>query len=214
VSKISVGVVDYGVGNLKSVANAVSHLGAAPYVSSDIAVLEACDRLILPGVGAFPHGKNALIENGLDTFVHEYVQSKRRVLGICLGMQLLHEWSSEFSQTLGLGVLKGTVDYLPAYSENPEKSNRMPNVGWLPVERVHNDSELANRMLSGIHESDRFYFIHSYGVEVKGSEVAGISQVDGLKFSSIVARGNLVGTQFHPEKSRGAGLLLLKSFIF
>jgi imidazole glycerol-phosphate synthase subunit HisH len=213
-SRIEVAIVDYGIGNLKSVANAVEHLGAVPRVSSDPAVLDACDRLILPGVGAFPHGIAELTAQGLRDFLGTYVASGRRCLGICLGMQLLHTCSMEFTKTEGLGLLDGTVDHLTRYATDPDRVYRMPNVGWLPLERVTDTGDLASRMLSGVTPDDAVYFIHSYGVPATAPDVAAVSRCDDLRFASVVARDNLVGTQFHPEKSRETGLGMLKSFIF
>lgn len=213
-SRIEVGIVDYGVGNLKSVANAVEHLGAVARVSSDPDVLDRCERLILPGVGAFPHGIRELEAHGLKGLVGRYVASDRRCLGICLGMQLLHEWSTEFIRTEGLGLLSGTVNHLLDYSQSGESGHRMPNVGWLPLERVSNDSELADRMMSGIGPQEQVYFIHSFGVSATSPDAAAVSRCHDLRFASVVARNNLVGTQFHPEKSRQTGLDMLKSFVF
>ena len=209
-----VGIIDYGIGNLRSVTNAIGYLGAVPQVSSDPSVLDECDRIILPGVGAFPHGMQKLAQAGLADFVRRYAASGRPCLGICLGMQLLHEWGTEFAHTAGLGLLSGSVDHLRTYSASPDTVYRMPNVGWRPLVRVQNQSELADRMLAALGPDNAVYFIHSFGVAPDCVHAAALSDFADLRFAAMVARDNLVGTQFHPEKSREAGLSMLKAFIF
>ena len=208
-----VGIVDYGVGNLRSVANAVHHIGSDLVVSSDPAVLGNCDHLILPGVGSFPHGISALAESRLDDFLRDYVASDRPCLGICLGMQLLMEYSTEFAKTTGLGFLPGSVEYLGSFAPGSEGHVRLPNVGWLPLKLIDTDEPMANRMFEGTTPDDKFYFVHSFAVGPDCRSAIAHSDYCGIPFTSVVANGQLVGTQFHPEKSRESGLKLLRNFI-
>lgn len=213
---VEVGILDYGIGNLKSVANAVDKVGGKAKISSDVSELKNCARLIVPGVGAFPAAMQALTAGNFSDFVKDYVASGRPVLGICVGMQLLHELSNEFEPTNGLGLVSGTVESLLNYTpdQNGSPSYRLPNVGWRPVIRTENNTKLADKLLEGTNESDSFYFIHSYGASATGADVVAVSEYEDLRFAAVVARDNVVGTQFHPEKSRASGLRLLKNFIY
>ena len=143
-----VGIVNYGVGNLRSVANAVSHVGSEVVVSSDPTVLGDCSHLVLPGVGSFPHGISALAERNLDNFLRDYVESDRPCLGICLGMQLLMEYSTEFTKTAGLGFLPGSVEHLGSLALGSEGTVRLPNVGWLSLKLINTNEPMAARMFS------------------------------------------------------------------
>lgn len=212
--KTTVGIVDYSLGNLRSVANAVQYIGAVPVVSSDVSTLDECDKIILPGVGAFPHGVKKLKSAGLFEFIKNFADSGRELLGICLGMQLLHEYSDEFGYTKGLEILSGHVESLTNFIAEADTDLRVPNVGWHPLFRCKFSTELINRMFMNVSDEDLFYFIHGYGVSTENLNALAISQFQSLKFSSVVGRENVVGTQFHPEKSREAGLSLLKGFIY
>lgn len=209
----TVGIVDYGIGNVRSVVNAVAHVGAEPILSADVAELEACDRLILPGVGAFPRGMQALEERGLAPFVRRYVADDRPCLGICLGMQMLMLDSTEFGRTAGLGLLDGGVESLKDLRADGA-IRRLPNVGWLGLEPAPAVESLGARLLQGLEPEDRFYFVHSYAVGADAPSAAAIADYEGARFAAIVSRGNLAGTQFHPEKSGEAGLRMLNNFIF
>ena len=209
----SVGIINYGVGNLRSVANAVSEIGATPVVSADIAELRACNRLILPGVGAFPHGMEALQQAGLVEFLCDVGESQTPLLGICLGMQLLTELSTEFGETKGLGLLPGAVTQMAA-PENGEKL-RLPNVGWLKVKRHPElESKLMKLVFEGIDADASFYFIHSFAVAADNPVAAGTSTYEHIRFASVIARENVIGMQFHPEKSGATGLRMLENFIY
>ena len=208
-----VGIVDYGVGNLRSVANAVRHIGGDVVVSSNPSVLGSCRHLILPGVGSFPQGISALTDSHLDDFLRDYVTSDRPCLGICLGMQLLMEYSTEFAKTSGLGFLSGSVEYLASFPQGKEGSVRLPNVGWLSLKPLGTDEPIAGRMFAGMTPDEKFYFVHSFAVGPDCSSAIAQSDYCGISFTSAVARGQLVGTQFHPEKSGESGLRLLRNFI-
>ena len=156
-----VGVIDYGVGNLRSVANALNHVGAEAVVSDDATVLQTCERLVLPGVGAFAYGKEALCGRGLHRVVLDAVASEKPLLAICVGMQLLFERSSEFGDHDGLGVIPGQIDKF----ETPESHAhplRLPNVNWLTITPTQAVDDFSNKILSDVTEQSRFYFVHSY----------------------------------------------------
>lgn len=208
-----VGIVDYGVGNLRSVANAVRHIGSETVVSSDPAVLGNCGHLILPGVGSFPHGISALAESHLDDFLRDYVASDRPCLGICLGMQLLMEYSTEFAKTTGLGFLPGSVEYLGSLAPEKDGPVRLPNVGWLSLKLLDTDEPVSDRVFAGTTPDDKFYFVHSFAVGPDCRSAIAQSDYCGIPFTSAVAKGQLVGTQFHPEKSGKSGLNLIRNFM-
>lgn len=211
-SKIRVGVIDFGAGNLKSVANAILHLEAIPVVSNSTTELASCDSLILPGVGAFKHGIEAIKEANLFSFLQDVPNTGKKLLGICLGMQMLTEASSEFGETEGLGILPGRVD--PLGSNPTSRSFRLPNVGWLTLERTgRHVSPLCDSVLAEIKPDTRFYFIHSYAVTTAASASAASSRYEGQCFSSVISADNILGVQFHPEKSGKAGLKMLNNFI-
>lgn len=212
-SQTKVGILDYGVGNLRSVANAVEHVGAVAVISSDEATLDDCSHLILPGVGAFPHGITSLKKDGLDQFVKNYTASGRPCLGICLGMQLLMGYSSEFEHTEGLALLSGSVEALSALAPNPNTDYRFPNVGWRSLEVITTEEPLAAQIFADLKPDDTFYFVHSYAVSQMNGAMVARSHYCDIPFASAVAKGNLVGTQFHPEKSGVAGLKMLNNFI-
>lgn len=205
-----VGVVDYGVGNLRSVSNALAHLGARPLVSGEASQLEGCDRLVLPGVGAFAHGMQALKERGLDAFVRGWAAGQRPLLGICLGMQLLLEASSEFGETPGLGILPGRVDALPQLGSSRQVPLRLPHVGWAALQ---SRAEPAPDLLDGVPQEARFYFVHSYACRAEHPDCAATAGYRGIRFAAFLRRGQVLGVQFHPEKSGPPGLRLLRNFV-
>ncbi len=208
----TVGVIDYGVGNLRSVANALRHVGAEPIVSDEADTLMACDRIIFPGVGAFAYGKEALRAKGLDRMVLEAVASNKPVLAICIGMQLLFENSSEFGDHEGLGVIPGRIDKFEtgATGEHPL---RLPNVGWLPISPAPGIDGLAGKLLEDVTSISRFYFVHSYHAASTNPHAAATSQYGQQGFAAAVGKGSLFATQFHPEKSGLDGLNMLYKFV-
>jgi glutamine amidotransferase len=198
--KQSVAIIDYGVGNLRSVEKAFVAGGYAAVVSSDEKVLQEADALVLPGVGAFKACMNGLKESGFDELVRERVAEGTPLLGVCVGMQMLFEGSEEFGWNAGLGFLKGTVKRFSL-------DQRAPHVGWNSV-KIEN----AHPLFNGIEDNSFFYFVHSFYCEAADENVAIGSTEYGVNYASVVASGNVCGVQFHPEKSQTVGLKLLKNF--
>lgn len=182
------------MGNLYSVEQALKRLGAEPVISSDIATLNEADALVLPGVGAFPDAMERLTEVGLTEYVRE---TKKPLLGICLGMQLMFESSQEVRETKGLGIFKGHI-------EKFNEVSRIPHMGW-------NDLQFT----SGEQQEKAFvYFVHSYlAVNIDPIELVAYADYEGIKVPAVVAKANFTGMQFHPEKSGEFGMLLLKQWM-
>ncbi len=202
-----VAILDYGAGNLRSVAKAVERTGAQADVCSDAAALRLADALVVPGVGAFADAAESLAAKQLDDAVRESVETGRPYLGLCLGLQLLFEDSDEHGQPKGLGLLPGRVRRFPRGA--PDGSRLLvPHIGWNRV-RWSGD----HPMLAGLPDEDVYYFVHSYRVE--GAEPAhAVGTTDyGGPFTAAVARDNVFAVQFHPEKSQGAGKRLLDAFV-
>jgi len=193
-------IIDYGVGNLRSVEKAFAATGSPAVVTSDEGVLRKAERLVLPGVGAFGACMNALTERGFDTLVRERVAAGTPLLGVCVGMQLLFEESEEFGATRGLGLLPGRVRRFP-------DDLIVPHVGW---NQIH--QRVSHPLFDGVGDASFFYFVHSYYCEPARDEVV-LGETDyGVTYASVVAQENLCGVQFHPEKSQAAGLRLLANF--
>ena len=198
-------IVDYGLCNLDSVARAIEECGGEPFITRRPEDLRAGDRLVVPGVGAFGTAMENLRRDGLDQAIH--AERKRRelpVLGICLGMQLLADSSEEGGAYPGLGLIPGRVLRL----ERSEPRERVPHVGWNEIDIVS-----PHPLLSGLATGSNFYFVHSYHFrpDDPGSIVAFTAYCG--RFASVVARNNVVGVQFHPEKSQKAGFQLLRNFL-
>ena len=199
-----IGIIDYGMGNLHSVENALKYIGLSSFISRDKAELSAADGLILPGVGAFPDAIELLNNLSFPEFIREET-SKKPLLGICLGMQLLFEKSYEFKESEGLGFIKGSVVRLRA--GQTDKTYKIPHIGYNGIKKI-NECPL----LDGIDDGTCFYFVHSFMGECaeRGQLIATTEY--GEDVTAIVGDGNVYGTQFHPEKSGDAGLTLLKNF--
>lgn len=190
-------IIDYGAGNLFSVKNALDYLGIENKVTKKAEDLRAADRLILPGVGAFPDAMRMLGESGLVEVIKEEVQ-KKPLLGICLGMQMLFEKGYEFEETDGLGLIKGSVKLM-----TPENLP-IPHIGW-------NELEL-NKPCKLLEKGGEYvYFVHSYAADCPSENVAAYCDY-GMKVPALVFNGNVYGAQFHPEKSGDTGLEMLKKF--
>ena len=195
-----IAIVDYDMGNLRSVQKGFEKIGASATITRDIGVIEAASALVLPGVGAFGVCMEKLESYDLIDPIKEFIASGKPFLGICLGLQLLFEESVEFGSKQGLGILKGKVLRFPA------SDLKVPHMGWNSVE-VQKDS----RLMEGIKDGSYFYFVHSYYVEPLDSVTLGTTGY-GLTFSSAVEVDNVFATQFHPEKSQSAGLKILENF--
>jgi glutamine amidotransferase len=202
VGAVEIAVVDYGMGNRRSVEKALEHVGVRARVSSDPADLRRADGLVVPGVGAFPRGMRNLSELGLDDLLRERVAIGVPVLGICLGMQLAFERSVEQGGTAGLGIIAGEVAAL-----SPGRL-KLPHIGWNEVRFTEPESPL----LAGLPTECAFYHVHSFApVPAHDADVLGIADYGG-PFVSAVRSGSFYGVQFHPEKSSSAGLRLLTNF--
>jgi imidazole glycerol-phosphate synthase subunit HisH len=200
-----VAIVDYGLGNLRSVAGAVERLGHEPVVTSDPGELERADRLILPGVGAFGDGMRNLRERGLVEPLTRLVTDERRpILGLCLGSQLIARESAEFGSHEGLGWIDASVRRIAT----PDPTLRVPHVGWNEVRQVR-----ESVLFDGLADGSLFYFVHSYHIDADDAELVKGETEYGVRMAAVVERGNVYGTQFHPEKSQLAGLTLLGNFL-
>ncbi len=195
-------IVDYGAGNLRSVARAVAHAGVEALVTDDVAAVAAARALILPGVGAAADTMSNLRSRGLVEPIRGYIASGRPFLGVCMGQQALFELSEEGGQHECLGVLPGRVVRFP-------QGLTVPHMGWNTVQLT-----APHPVFAGIPQDAYFYFVHSYyPAPADRAHVLGVTEYDGVEFASVVGRGNVVATQFHPEKSGPAGLLLYANFL-
>jgi glutamine amidotransferase len=206
----SVSVIDYGVGNLLSVTRALSRIGCEPTLCSDAKSIANADYVILPGVGAFSDGMAGLERCGLADAVRRYADTGRPLLGICLGMQMLLETSTEFGSNEGLGLILGSVVAIPDTGSDGTP-HKIPHIGWnrlLPV----GDND-ANPLLDGLPEAVSVYFVHSFMADpaILAQRIADCDY-DGRRVSAVVGRDNIYGCQFHPEKSGPVGLQILRNF--
>ena len=208
----SIVVIDYGMGNVKSVANGLKAIGAASRLSGDPAELENAAGIILPGVGGFPECMSALNAAGLSAPITDAIARGVPYLGICLGLQVLFEASEEFGRTSGLGVLPGRVLKFPknARENGADRDIRVPHMGWNGIHL-----EAPSPLLGADCEGQHFYFVHSYYAEVSDACLPFVAATCayGVPFIASVRRENLFATQFHPEKSGGRGLEILKKFV-
>jgi len=203
----TVAVVDYGMGNLRSVAKAIEHVApdARVLVTADPAAVAAAGRVVVPGQGAMPDCMRELAARGLREAVIR-AAAEKPFLGICIGLQMLFEHSEE-GDVPGLGVLPGQVRRFPA-AETLGQGLKVPHMGWNQVAQAE-----AHPLWSGIADGSRFYFVHSYYVEPAEPSVIAGSTGYGIPFTSAVARANIFAVQFHPEKSAQSGLQLLGNFM-
>jgi glutamine amidotransferase len=200
-----IAIIDYGMGNLGSIRNMLTRLGCDSILTSTVEEIEAADKLILPGVGAFDNAMANLERLGLIPVLNEQVLERRKpLLGICLGMQLLSQ-SSEEGRLPGLGWIEAhTVRFR---FDGPQADLRVPHMGWNSVE-----PRQPHPLLADMYPETRFYFVHSYHVSCRDEANVLTTTAYGITFHSAVVQGNIVGTQFHPEKSHKFGLKLLANF--
>ena len=194
-----IAIVDYGAGNLMSVHNSLDFLGYENKIAASPAVIEQAAGVILPGVGAFPDAMDALHASGLTDAVLEAARTKP-FLGICLGMQMLFEESDEVRPCKGLGLLPGRIERIQTHL-------KLPQIGWNALDTLR-----PNAMTEGVQQDDYVYFVHSFmAVPAEEGDLAAVTDY-GARVPAMVARGNLFGCQFHPEKSGKVGLAMLKNF--
>jgi len=208
----SVAVIDYGMGNLHSVASALRHVGGDGLevrVTSNIAEIDSADRVIFPGVGAIRDCMAEILRLGIDGVVNDVIASGRPLLGICVGMQALMQRSEENGGVDCLGVLPGRVKFFgdPLRSASGEKL-KVPHMGWNQVHQTR-----AHPLWAGIAPESRFYFVHSYYIHCDDPHLVAGTADYGVTLHAALARENLFAVQFHPEKSSDAGLQLLKNFL-
>jgi len=201
-----IAVIDYGVGNLFSLKSSFAAIGAETVVTGDPAIIRGADKLILPGVGAFGDAAELLRQDGLDKLVIEEANSGKPLLGICLGMQLLFDYGLEYGRHEGLGLISGSVwpiaDYIPA-------GYKTPHIGW---NALHFPAgKPVSPLFRYIREGDCVYFVHSFCGADCGSSVIATAEY-GAELTAAVARDNVYGAQFHPEKSGRVGLNILRAF--
>ncbi|KOS71664.1 imidazole glycerol phosphate synthase [Lysinibacillus contaminans] len=204
---MKIGVIDYGMGNLFSVEQALKRLGCDVFVTADEKELDSADALLLPGVGAFPDAMKRLAETNLDGYLQKVKAENRPLLGICLGMQLLFEESEEVEPTKGLGFFKGSIKRFSGMNE--DKAYRVPHMGW-------NELIVTNRptWLKGEAPAEHVYFVHSfYATQMDAAELVAYADYSGIHVPGIVANGSITGMQFHPEKSGALGVYLLKQWL-
>jgi imidazole glycerol-phosphate synthase subunit HisH len=202
---MKVAIVNYGMGNLGSVRRAFEDLGAQPIIANHPAALFDAQRIVLPGVGAFPDAMARLNQDGWTEALKKLVrEDKKPLLGICLGMQLLAERGTEVSEVEGLGLIRGTIRRLDELGCR----ERIPHVGWNELEQVAEDPLFAH-----IPQRADFYFVHSYAYDADGRQAATGTADYGIPLVASVREGNAWGTQFHPEKSSRAGRQVLRNFL-
>lgn len=195
-----ISIIDYGMGNLRSVEKALEKLGYEASISADSKAINDAKGVILPGVGAFADCMTNLQSAGLEGMVYESIRSEKPFLGICLGLQLLFEESEEDGIHKGLGVFKGRVRRLP-------DGQKIPHMGW-------NQVKYSNKapIFEGVPEGSNFYFVHSYYVDPADNSIVATTTDYGVEFTSSVWSGNVFAVQFHPEKSGDVGLKVLDNF--
>ena len=195
-----IAVIDYGMGNLRSVEKAFQYLGHDAKIITDAGQLADADHLVLPGDAAFGDAMRNLREGGWDQRIHDHVDTGRPFLGICVGLHLMFGGSEDMGQHTGLGLLPGKCVRFPT-------SEKVPQIGWNQIER-----QVASPLLEGVEDGSFFYFVHSYYVEAEQATDQLATTDYGIQYTSIAGRDNVYGVQFHPEKSQKIGLRLLTNF--
>ncbi|NKB63156.1 MAG: imidazole glycerol phosphate synthase subunit HisH [Gammaproteobacteria bacterium] len=218
---MKVGILDYGVGNIRSVFNAVRHVGFDPILVSNPAELENHSHIISPGVGSFGYVVQLFTEKGFKDAVNQYLLTGKYYLGICVGMQMLFQGSDESPEAQGLGVMQGQVRKMvtsdgvtKSEGGQSDKRVKLPHIGWSKI--LLNSGNRDNStcgLLDAVNSEDRFYFVHTYAADPDLSDqLIATTQYGENRIASLVAHENTFGTQFHPERSGQAGLKLLSNF--
>lgn len=205
-----IAIIDYDAGNIKSVEKALQFLGEEVIVTSDRDAILSADKSILPGVGSFGDAMEKIRERNLEEVIHEFVDSGKPFLGICLGLQLFFESSEETPGVKGLGLLKGEITRIPnEYKQNGETvTQNVPQIGWNNI-KVNPSSKL----LKGLGDNPYVYFVHSYYLQADDIEDVAATTEYGVTIHAAVERMNVMATQFHPEKSSDVGMNILRNFI-
>ncbi len=208
-----VAIADYGIGNLLSVRRAFEYCGASVLVSDNPKALLAAPRLVLPGVGAFAAGMEALVERNLDACAREFAASGKPLLGICLGMQLLASVSMEFGEHRGLDIIPGRVEAIPN-TNAAGQPHKVPHIGWTGITVPRGISGWAGTILSNVAPGDAVYLVHSFAMQ-PSSEAHRLADCDynGRTITAAIQKDNVYGTQFHPEKSGAVGLTIVRGFL-
>lgn len=196
---MKLGIVDYGVGNIFSLKKAFEYIGVDTVVSKEARLLDNCSGIVLPGVGAFCDAALNIAEGGLGKIIEAQAAKGKLIVGICLGMQLMFDYSTEGGEIKGLGLIKGWVDRIP-------DSVKVPHMGWNTVE-IKNEC----KALEGVRSGEYVYYVHSYYARVENStEICAVSDY-GASIAAVVSKNNILGMQFHPEKSGETGLKILNN---
>ena len=206
-----IGIVDYGVGNLHSITNAITHLGLKCEIISKGQAFSKYSKVILPGVGAFPYAMHQISINGYDSEIYDFVKSGKHLLGICLGMQILASKSYEIEQTNGLGLLHAEVHSLRSIISS-DLNPTIPNMGWRNIDLVNSSCLIRN----SASKQSFLYFAHSYAVKAEleiSSYITTTFSYFGTNFISSIEKDNVNGLQFHPEKSGKLGIEILRNFV-
>jgi glutamine amidotransferase len=204
-------VIDYGIGNVFSVCSALRRIGADPILTNSLSAIRDADCLILPGVGAFARAMEALAERGIADAVRNYVAKERPFIGICIGMQVLMEESTEFGVSAGLGLVAGKVERIPSVTRTGARL-RVPHIGWSTLCETEPWTESA--LSTTAPAQDAFYFVHSYHCQpADARQVIATADYDGVALTAAIAQNNIFGVQFHPERSGEPGRRLLSRFI-
>lgn len=209
----TIGVIDYGAGNLFSVGRAIEYCGGSPLIISDPDDLAKVDRLVLPGVGAFGAGINHFLKKGFLPALQEFITRERPLLGICLGMQMLFSSSEEFGTHEGLNLIPGSVKKIDCGNQE----FKIPCIGWYPLNRsldAEAHQSFNTPLLKGVQIGDAVYFVHSYAANpTNSSNIVATTSYSSRSITAVVQRDNIYGCQFHPEKSGEIGLRIIKNFL-